>query len=62
MELRSLYDLRDEVYIDSDKSIKGYVTGFNWKGSEILVEVGWIHNGASYSVWMAEWRLSKARG
>jgi hypothetical protein len=58
---QSGFDFGQCVFIDKDLSLKGYVTGFCWKSDEgPTIEVSWLHNGTSHSVWLQPWRLEKA--
>lgn len=58
--LTSDFAMRDTVIVDGDTSLKGHVTGFMWgNGDSLSIEVSWIHNGASYTVWMMPWRLTR---
>lgn len=50
--------LEDKVIIDGDTSIKGVVTGFQFRLTRApVVEVSYFHNGEAKAVWIEEWRL-----
>jgi hypothetical protein len=58
--LESVWGFTDRVCIDGDKSLIGSVTGLLWHNiHSYMVEVSWMHNGASYCAWVHSWRLSK---
>lgn len=45
--------------MDGDSSIKGTVTGFQFRTTrDPIVEVSWFHNGDAKTGWFEEWRLS----
>jgi hypothetical protein len=57
----SLFEAMERVHIDEDKSLVARVT--DWMFSEAgscQVKVTYMHNGQNYSVWIEEWRLTKA--
>jgi hypothetical protein len=57
----SQWAMRDVVIIDGDDSLRGRITGFQFRDSRSnpLVAVSYVHNGAAYEVWIEEWRLSR---
>lgn len=58
----SRWSFGQRVYIDSDRDLKGVVTGLCWKDSDgHTVEVSWMHNGISQAAWIQSWRLSDAQ-
>lgn len=52
------FSLGERVVIDGDKELVGVVTALCWRATMPEVEVSWIHQGVSHSVWMPPWRLT----
>ena len=63
MTFESAWTMGDHVNVDSDKSIIGVVTGFNFRRTQDpTVEVSWFHNGDAKTAWFEEWRLDRVEG
>jgi hypothetical protein len=55
----SHFALMDQVHIDDDTSLRGYVTALCWRSEEgHTLEVSWMHNGQPHSAWFQPSRLS----
>lgn len=57
MTLETKYNLRQSVTIDGSTEIKGVILAICVRGNGHTYEVAWMHNGASYSAWIEEFRL-----
>lgn len=58
-KLESPFAFQQEVIIDGDASIRGVVTGMQFRMTrEPLVEVSYFHNGDAKAAWVEVWRLS----
>jgi hypothetical protein len=60
MILNSKFDIRDNVRIDDDESVRGVIVAIRWsRDDHPHYEISWMHNGAAEFVYFDEWRLSK---
>jgi hypothetical protein len=54
----SHFALMDQVHIDGDTSLRGYVTALCWRSEDgPTIEVSWMHNGQAHSAWFQPSRL-----
>ena len=62
MEIKTLFDLGDQVTIDRDRQcgVVGVVLAVNIQGMGLNVsyDVSWMHQGNLQSAWIEEWRLT----
>lgn len=56
------WQIQDQVFLDRDKSIRGYVTAITLREKDVLYEVSWLHNGTAHAAWFPDWRLALADG
>jgi len=60
MNLTAQFDIRDNVRIDGDDSVRGVIVAIRWSRDEHpQYEVSWMHNGSAEFIYFDEWRLSK---
>lgn len=48
------------VHIDGEAMIAATVTAHTFRGGLLQIECQWFANGGLQSVWIEEWRLSRA--
>jgi hypothetical protein len=59
IDFSSHFAFGDKVVIDDCPSLQGTVTAFLFRSTGYAsIEVSWVHNGASCSAYVEEWRLS----
>lgn len=62
MRAESKFDIEDQVIIDGDSALKGYVTAVIFRQQNYVdYEVSYIHNGASQMASIEEFRLSRSK-
>jgi hypothetical protein len=56
------FRLAEQVHIDGDRSINGFVTAVLFREPDPpTYEVQWLHNGDNKVAWFVGWRLTAAR-
>lgn len=57
--LYTKFERSERVHIDGDRSLTATVTAYLYR-TEGQYEISWVHNGTIQTVWIEEFRLSRA--